>query len=212
MTTKTIFWDNDGVLVDTERLYFAATRQILSNVGIYLTKDMFVNLSLIQGKGAWHLAKEKGISANEIEQLRNERNSLYGKLLGQENTIIDGAQEVLNALYGKFIMGIVTSSRKDHFEIIHRASGLLKYFDFCLTGDDYTKFKPNPEPYLLAVERSGCKKEECLAIEDSERGLTSAKSAGIHCYIIPNELTRNGNFSSADKVLENIRQTITELL
>lgn len=108
-------------------------------------------------------------------------------------------------------MGIVTSSRKEHFEIIHRSSGLLKYFDFFLTGEHYTKFKPNPEPYLLAVERSGCKKEECLAIEDSERGLTSAKSAGIYCYVIPTELTRGGNFSSADKVLGNIKEIITEL-
>jgi HAD superfamily hydrolase (TIGR01509 family) len=109
-------------------------------------------------------------------------------------------------------MGIVTSSRKDHFEIIHRSTGLLKYFDFLLTGEDYTKFKPNSEPYLLAVERSGCKKDECLAIEDSERGLISARSAGIHCYIIPTELTRCGNFSSADKVLGNIKEIISELL
>jgi HAD superfamily hydrolase (TIGR01509 family) len=211
MTVKAIFWDNDGVLVDTERLYFAATRQTLATAGINLTKEMYVKFNLIQGKGAWHLAKENGISAHEIEQMRDARNSLYGKLLGQQTNVIEGAGEVLGALYGKYIMGIVTSSRKDHFEIIHRYSGMLKYFDFLLTGDDYTKFKPDPEPYLLAVEKSGCKKEECIAIEDSERGLTSAKSAGIRCYIIPTELTRDGNFSGADKVLKSIKEIMTEL-
>lgn len=209
---KAIFWDNDGVLVDTERLYFSATQQILSTVGVTLTKEMYVDLILVQGKGAWHLVKEKGISEDGVGHLRNERNSLYGKLLLQENTIIDGAKEVLDTLHKKYVMGIVTSSRKDHFELMHQSSGLLKYFDFILTGDDYTKYKPNPEPYLMAVDRSGFKKEECLAIEDSERGLTSAKAAGIHCYIIPTELTQNGNFSRADKVLTNIKDIITSPL
>lgn len=208
---KAVFWDNDGVLVDTERLYFAATQQILATVGISLTKEMYIQLILVQGKGAWHLAEEKGISLNHIERLRDERNTLYSKLLLQECMIIHGAREVIDALYGRYTMGIVTSSRKDHFDLIHRSSGLLQYFDFILTGNDYTKFKPHPEPYLLAVERSGFRKEECIAVEDSERGLISAKSAGIQCIVIPSELTREGNFSQADKVLGNIREILAEL-
>jgi len=205
---KAIFWDNDGVLVDTERLYFSATRQILSAVGVSLTKEMYVDLLLVQGKGAWHLAKEKGISEEGVERLRDERNALYGDLLLREQTVMDGAEEVLRALHGKYVMGIVTSSRKDHFELIHRSSGLLKYFDFILSGGDYARHKPHPEPYLAATERSGFKKEECLAVEDSERGLASAKAAGIHCYVIPTELTHNGNFSGADKVLTSIKDIL----
>ena len=108
-------------------------------------------------------------------------------------------------------MGIVTSSRRDHFELIHRSSGLLKYFDFVITASDYAKFKPNPEPYLMAVKKSGFNKKECIAIEDSERGLKSAKGAGIHCMVIPTELTRNGDFSVADKVLGNITDVLEEL-
>ena len=103
-------------------------------------------------------------------------------------------------------MGIVTSSRKMHFELIHRSTDLLKYFDFILTGDDYTSFKPNPDPYLMAVEKSGFQKDECIAIEDSERGLKSAKSAGIHCFVIPGGLTSAGDFSRADRILNSIRE------
>jgi HAD superfamily hydrolase (TIGR01509 family) len=108
-------------------------------------------------------------------------------------------------------MGIVTSSRKEHFELIHQSSDLLKYFNFVLTGDDYTTFKPNPDPYLLAVKKSGFQKEECIAIEDSERGLRSAKSAGIGCIVIPTELTKTGNFSQADKILGNIKEILEVL-
>jgi HAD superfamily hydrolase (TIGR01509 family) len=212
MKIKSIFWDNDGVLVDTERLYFAATRQILATAGINLTKEMFIEFNLIEGKGAWYLAKEKGMSETEIGDLRNKRNLLYSKFLEDENTIIDGARDVLEALYGKYIMGIVTSSRKDHFEIIHKKSGLLKYIDFSLTREDYSKAKPDPEPYLLAVKKSGCIYEECIAIEDSERGLKSARAAGIRCYVIPNGLTLGGNFEKAEKVLNDIKEVVSELI
>ena len=208
---KAIFWDNDGVLVDTECLYFAATQQILATVGVALSKEQFIELILVQGKGAWHLAIEKGISPNCIEDLRNQRDALYGKLLCQDCSIIDGTREVLEALYGHYLMGIVTSSRNEHFELIHKSSDLLKYFNFILTGDDYKKFKPDPEPYLLAVKKSGFQKEECIAIEDSERGLKSAKRAGIGCIVIPNELTKTGNFSQADKILGNIKEVLEEL-
>lgn len=209
---KAIFWDNDGILVDTEHLYFAATKKILATVDIELTREMYIDYFLVQGNGTWHLAKGKGLSAEEINNLRNKRNILYGQMLEQDSNIIDGAKEVVETLYNKYLMGIVTSSRKDHFDLIHKPLGILKYFDFILTAEDYKKFKPDPEPYLLAIEKSGFLKDECLAIEDSERGLNSAKAAGIHCFVIPSELTSNGNFLIADKILKNISELPAELL
>jgi HAD superfamily hydrolase (TIGR01509 family) len=209
---KAIFWDNDGVLVNTEGLYFEATRKVLADADIDLTREMYIELLLVGGKGAWFLAEERGYSANDVAEMRRKRNDLYGRLLKRGNIIIEGVEEVLTALQDKFTMGIVTSSRKDHFNIIHERSGLLKYFDFVLTREDYGLSKPDPEPYLLAVENSGCEKKECLAVEDSERGLESAKAAGINCYIIPTELTKNGNFSGADKVLSGIGDILSEPL
>ena len=49
---KAIFWDNDGILVDTERLYFLATQRVLATVGVSLTKEQYIELFLVQGKGA----------------------------------------------------------------------------------------------------------------------------------------------------------------
>jgi HAD superfamily hydrolase (TIGR01509 family) len=209
---KAIFWDNDGVLVDTEHLYFKATKQILAAAGIDLTKEIYINLFLTEGKGAWHLAAEKGISQKSIRLMREDRNNLYSRLLCEETKVIDGVENVLKALYGKLLMGIVTSSHRDHFEIIHQSSGLLKYFDFVLAREDYLKSKPDPEPYRLAVEKSGFRKEECIAIEDSERGLISAKAAGIPCIIIPSKLTASSDFSQADKILANVTELTDELI
>jgi HAD superfamily hydrolase (TIGR01509 family) len=208
---KAIFWDNDGVLVDTERLYFRATQHVLATVGIPLTTVQYIDLFLVQGLGAWHLAADKGLSPSAIEQLRHERNTLYSTLLCQEPLIIAGVREVLNALHGIYVMGIVTSSEHDHFALIHQTTGLLPYFHFVLTASDYTHSKPHPEPYRLAVERSGCRQEECLVIEDSKRGLMSATEAGLRCIVVPSEFTRGSNFAGAYKVLESLTELLAEL-
>jgi HAD superfamily hydrolase (TIGR01509 family) len=206
--TKAIFWDNDGVLVNTEHIYFQATQRVLATIGISLTPEQYLQMFLVQGKGAWHLAEEKGFTTGEIEALRNQRNALYGQLLTEAPLVIDGVDRVLDSLHGRYLMGVVTSSRKDHFDVIHRNTGLLKYFDFVLTGEDYAQVKPDPAPYLKAIEKSGYGPEACLAVEDSLRGLTSAKAAGIKCIVVPTALTRTSNFDSADQVLENLHEIL----
>jgi HAD superfamily hydrolase (TIGR01509 family) len=208
---KAIFWDNDGVLVDTERLYFLATQRVLATVGIPLTQEQYIDLLLVQGKGAWHLAAEKGISPGAITQLRHERNTLYSTLLCQEHFLMAGVREVLDALDRMYVMGIVTSAEPDHFTLIHQQTGLLPYFRFVLTARDYAHSKPHPEPYLLAVERSGCRKEECVVIEDSERGLMAARAAGLQCIVIPSAFTRGSNFAGAYKVLASLPELLAEL-
>jgi HAD superfamily hydrolase (TIGR01509 family) len=210
-TTKAIFWDNDGVLVETEHLYFQATQHVLASVGIPLTQQDYVELFLVQGRGAWHVAMERGIGPSDIERLRNERNALYGDLLAQAPRLTAGITEVLDALRGKYVMGVVTSSRKDHFDLMHRTTGLLKYFDFVLTASDFSRVKPDPEPYLRAVDRSGVGRESCVAIEDSARGLESATGAGISCIVVPTALTQGSDFAGAHRVLGSIGEILTVL-
>lgn len=208
---KAIFWDNDGVLVDTERLYYKATQIMLASVGVHLAREQFIEYSLVHGKGAWHLAEERGVTPDHIDRLRNERNVLYGKLLEEEHIVIDGARDALETLSQRYVMGIVTSSRPEHFEIIHRRTGFLKYFQFTITRDEYTHSKPHPEPYLLALERSGLSAKECLVIEDSERGLIAANKAGLRCIVIPNEFTKGSDFTGAYKVMRDLKELLAEL-
>ena len=149
---KAIFWDNDGVLVDTEGIFFRANQETLAGVGISLQWEQFEEISLTRGGSVLQLAEKPGTDA--FYKLRRERDALYADLLTREPLVIDGVRDVLDALRGKYVMGIVTSSGHEHFEIIHRQSGLLPYFQFVLTMKDCTHFKPHPEPYLKAIELS----------------------------------------------------------
>lgn len=203
---KAIFWDNDGVLVDTEGLYFKATQQVLADIGIPLTEADYIDLFLIQGRGAFHLAEERGMSRDGVEELRAARNRLYSRMLAEAPPLIEGLAPVLEALHGRYVMGVVTSSRLDHFEIAHARSGLLQYFDFVLTAADVRRVKPDPELYLRAVERSGFPAADCLAIEDSARGLLAACRAGVPCVVVPTALTRSCAFPGAHRVLEKLSE------
>jgi len=203
---KALFWDNDGVLVDTERLYFQATREVLGSVGIDLGPAQYLEWFMVQGCGAWHLAAECGHPPEAVERLKRERNDLYCQLLDREDLSLPGVRETLAALRGRFQMGIVTSSEKEPFQIIHRRTGLLPYFDFVLAHGDFTHSKPHPEPYLRALERSGCRPDECLVIEDTERGLAAATAAGLRCVVVPTDLTRGCAFHGAWRVLDSLAE------
>jgi HAD superfamily hydrolase (TIGR01509 family) len=201
---KAIFWDNDGVLVDTERLYFEATKQILAPAGVDLTDADYLEWFLIQGRGAWHVLEDRGVASSEIDRLRDARNDLYATWLRETRLLLPGVASVLAALRGRFVMGVVTNSRRDHFDLIHDKTGLLPYFDFVLTAGDYARSKPHPDPYLRAIERSGVDPADCVAVEDSERGLEAAIRAGISCIVVPTSLTRSCQFAHAHRIVERV--------
>ncbi len=179
---KAILWDNDGVLVDTEELYFSATRDVLSEAGVNLTRDLFIQISLKQGRSTFDLAAEQGLSQEVTTQLRADRNRRYSNLLKGGVRILDGVEDTLRQLHGKVSMGVVTSSRREHFEIIHTTTGLLHYFDFVLTREDYRRSKPDPDPFLAAIKRNGlhrCNTQPLLSVNLVCQ--TQWKTAGAYC-------------------------------
>ncbi|MCE5264972.1 MAG: HAD family phosphatase [Deltaproteobacteria bacterium] len=202
---RAVFWDNDGVLVDTEKLYYQATRELMLQAGVTLTPALFQQISLFEGRSAFDLAAEKGVPREVIDRLHEARNRRYTELLAGGVRILEGVEETLGSLRGRVIQAIVTSSRRIHFDAMHVRTGLPAFFDFILAREDYRLSKPDPEPYRLAMEKSGCGPEECLVVEDSERGLRAAIAAGIRCIVVPNDLTRKAAFAGAWRILPSCR-------
>jgi HAD superfamily hydrolase (TIGR01509 family) len=195
-----IFWDNDGVLMETEHLYYRANAEALGQVGVDLTLDTFKEMSLRRGESVLKLA------AGDERKLRSWRDARYFELLGSEAQVIPGVTDALAQLQGRLPMAIVTSCRRVNFLQMHRRSGLLGYFDFILTREDYVNSKPDPEPYLAASVRAGLSPAACLAVEDSERGVTSAVLAGLTVAAIPGTMNHGGDFTAARWRLDSIGQ------
>ena len=200
-----ILWDNDGVLVDTEGLYYEATRQTLLDFDVSLTPDQYKRYCLHDNRGAWHLAQARGFTRRDIEAARKRRDDRYSELLQSNSLLIDGVRETLEALHGRVRMGVATSSTRRHFDVIHESTGLMDFFEFVITADDVTETKPNPELYLKALMAADTNSDNAIVIEDSPRGLRAAVSAGVPCYIIPTHWTADGEYSSAAGVLQSVR-------
>jgi len=200
---KFILWDHDGVLVDTELWYYEATCKALAELGIIVDKKVYLDY-MQDGRSLWSIAHENGFPEKTINEQRKKRDAYYQGFLVNENIEIPGVEESLAILRKEYSMAIVTTSKRKNFELIHKDRSIVKFMDFVLTVEDYSHAKPDPEPYLTALQRYGAFPEEALVIEDSGRGLKSAVAAGIDCIIIENSFTSSHDFTSAKMVLKSL--------
>jgi HAD superfamily hydrolase (TIGR01509 family) len=207
-----ILFDNDGVLVDTEELYFRASREALAGIGAELDEAVYAELFLRSSQGMAPLAAARGLDAAALEDLRAARTRQYIKMISDSDVVIPGARVAVEALSRHYRLAIVTSSEPEPFARAHAASDLLRHFQLVLTNRDYARSKPEPEPYLLAVQKLGVPPARCLVIEDSPRGLRAAKAAGLACWVVPSRLTAAGPFDGADAILPNLAAVTARLL
>lgn len=174
----------DGTLVDTEPYWLAAERALVESFGgTWSERDGFA----LVGAGLKHTAgalKDKGVDLTHDDII----DRLTGQVLDQAKTVMPwrpGAVELLRALHDKGIpMALVTMSMRPLAEYV--ATGLdFAPFQAIVTGGDVANAKPHPEPYLRAAELLQVKAGDCVAIEDSVPGLTSATASGAVTIGVP---------------------------
>jgi HAD superfamily hydrolase (TIGR01509 family) len=205
MPTRFLLWDHDGVLVDTERWYFEATRSTLAALGVELSKERYLAL-MARGQSSWDLAREAGIAEQAVRAARERRDALYQEHLRTQAIEIEGVEPVLAELDTRYRMAIITTARRADFDIIHRDRSVVRHFELVLTLGDYPRVKPHPDPYLAGLARFGAGPNEAVVLEDSARGLAAARAAGIPCIIIRNEFTASQDFTGAWRLVESIRE------
>lgn len=208
---KFLLFDNDGVLVETEPLYFKANEKILKDeLGLILDLKDYLEI-MARGGTSWEIAHQHHIPHEIINQCRLKRDALYQHYLKHENIEIPNVKTILKELSHKYKMGIVTTSRREDFNLIHQNRGIIDFMDFTLCVEEYTHAKPHPEPYLKGLEKFKAHPTEALVIEDSQRGLSSAYEAQIDCVIVKNEFTKSHDFSKATHFINSLDELLTLL-
>jgi len=209
---KAILWDNDGLLLDSEAVFFELTRSVFSGLGFELTTEYWGMEYLSRAKRTRQLARELGMASDLVEKAVEMRDRRFFDVLQRPIPLRPAVRETLDALSGRFLQAVVTGSPREKVELMHRHSGLEGYFDEVVTRDDVEETKPRPDPYLAAMRKLGLKPGECLAVEDSERGLDSAHAAGIRCVVVPNPLTRMQRFEKAHAVEDDVSGVMKHLV
>jgi len=204
MDKKYILFDNDGVLVETEVWYYEASKRALKEFfDVDIEFNDYMDM-MTAGKGVWVAA----LNATDAEKTiaRNQRDVYYQEYLQTEDLDIQNIHAILTELKKKYKMGIVTTSRRVDFEIIHKNRGIVDFMEFVLCVEDYPRSKPHPDPYLKGLELFNATKEETIIVEDSERGLISANRAEIDCVIVHNEFTASQDFSKATHKIDTLSE------
>ena len=202
---KNILFDNDGVLVETEKWYYEANVKALKELDVNLEFDTYMGI-MARGGTAWEVAIKQGISKELIDKKRFQRDIYYQEFLRKENIEIPGVKDLLQELSKKYKMAIITTSRRIDFDLIHNTRGIIDFMDFTLCVEEYKRAKPFPDPYLAGLKRFNAKKEETIVVEDSQRGLTSAYNAGIECIIVKNDFTKSHDFSKASYNIHTLKE------
>ncbi|MGL4339855.1 MAG: HAD family hydrolase [Rhodoglobus sp.] len=180
-----VLWDMDGTLVNTEPYWIAAETELIQSFGGTWGHDEALQLI---GSGLWHSAqilKAKGVDLTENQIIDNLTDRVLEQLIEFGVPWRPGARELLGELRELSIpTALVTMSVSRMAHHVAHQLGFLG-FDVIISGDDVSHSKPHPEPYLLGAEKLGVAINDCLAIEDSLPGITSAKVAGAVVIGVP---------------------------
>jgi beta-phosphoglucomutase len=209
-----VIFDLDGTLVNTEPLHCKSYHNALKKYGIDLSEWEYCNYWIRDGNGIDGFVLEKGLDL-DVGKVRDEKRGIFHELLRAEIQKFDKVDNVLEELCARdYPLALVTSSYRYDAGLVLELTDLGKYFCTVVTRNDVWKPKPNPEGFYLAKERLGYTElspEHFLVVEDSEKGVIAAHRAGMRCVAVPNDFTKNNDFSLAEKVVGSIGE-VMELL
>jgi len=208
---QAVLFDNDGVLVDTETLFFETTRRAFAELGLNLDRETWARRYLTEGSSSKEIALSLGADAGRVTQVIEQRNQQYWSVLKNPPPLRPYVQETLAALHGRFQLAIVTGCGREQLNLVHNGNAVLAMFNLIVTSDDCSSSKPHPEPYLAALLALRVEPTQCIAIEDSPRGLASARAAGIPCIVVPTELTAMLEFPGALAIEQDISRVLNHI-
>ena len=183
---QAVMFDMDGLLVDTEPLWFEVESAVMARLG-----------------GDWGAGDQEQLVGGSLERTLDyllgkatrprSRATVAGWMVGgmvellgtRPITALPGALRLLGEVAAAGVPhALVTSSERVIMEAVLRQ--LKVSFPVTVCGEDVAATKPDPEPYLLAAARLGADPRWCAALEDSPNGVAAAEAAGCLTVAVPN--------------------------
>jgi HAD superfamily hydrolase (TIGR01509 family) len=206
-----VIFDLDGVLIDSEGLYYRAYSEVLKPYGVAVSREEYEDYWIAQGNGPEYIVAKHNlpIAPDELRQLRSP---IYLQLLETEATLMPYVHEALQRLTPHCALTVATNSNREHLDAVLRKFHLEEFFPVTVARQDYHKAKPEPDAFVAAAKKLHLPPSQCVVIEDTYKGVMAATRAGMCCIAIPNEYTRRNDFSKASLVLASLRELTVEVV
>lgn len=209
---KALIFDLDGTLVNTEPLHYRAWKATLMENGVaeFTFETFLYYVGMSNEKLASDFINSDGIEKS-VSELVRDKQAMYVEFIPNIH-LCEGVHQVLQRYHKTMELAVASSSHQLEIKAILEAKELTGYFSRVVGGDMVDKKKPDPEIYLKVQSLFNVTAEECIAFEDSASGLNAAKNAGMYGVAIPNEFTRNHDFTRADRILSTLAEVDDELI
>ena len=214
MRLDTVIFDMDGLLIDSEPLWYEAGTEVLSQFGKQLTKPLYeqtTGLRTDEWVQYWfryfdipYANKEK--AHTDIEYLVEQKIRYKGKAL-------PGTDHIFRYFASRnFKIGLATSSSEKIAKTVTDKLGISEYLQSVTSAQNLPYGKPHPEVYIQAAKSLGSDPLSCLCFEDSFNGLISAKAAKMRCIVVPAHHQQNDlRWGAADLKISSL-QNFNDLL
>jgi beta-phosphoglucomutase len=172
-----IIFDFDGVLADSEEFQFSLWQELFQERGLPLDHLAMGVMAGAADSKALPLVLP-GRTTAEYRELIDEKQRRYVDRL-TDVPPVDGAVEFVTGVYREKRLFVCSNSPRDLIAAFLRYRFPAGAFESIVSAEDFTRIKPDPEPYLKALDRTGLAAHAVVAIEDSRPGVTSARAAGL---------------------------------
>ncbi len=200
MTLKAVLFDFNGVIIKDEAIHQQLIEELLIQENLRPAPDEFRDVCVGRSDRAClaELLKRRGrfVTENYLDQLITRKAAAYRRKLESIETlpIYPAVEDVIfNIRAARLPMGVVSGALRCEVELVLERAGIAQHFAVIVAGDDIKVSKPEPDGYLLAVERLNqtfpnlqAQASDCLAIEDTPAGIEAAKRAGMQVVGVAN--------------------------
>lgn len=209
---KAVIWDMDGVIANTAQYHLKGWQVVFQKRGVNYTEEDF---QCNTGKRSDSIIREvlgEKITQGEIMAIIREKDENFRQLMKQNIRPFPGVLKLITLLkeHG-FKIAIASSAPMENIQLITQSLKIHNCFDTIVSGWEVTKGKPDPQTFLLAMEKMGVEAKDCIVIEDAIAGVTASKRAGICCIAVTNT-TPKENLREADLVIDTLEEiTVDDL-
>ncbi len=183
---EAVIFDLDGLLLESEQVWEAAKRRLVRERGGRWT-DEASQAMLGMSSPEWaaymrdrlEVPLEAAAIAAEVVRIMSE---LYADGL----PVLPGAADCVPRLAARWPLGLASSSNRPLIDLVLELAGLSDAFAATVSSEEVARGKPSPDVYLEASARLGVDPAACVAVEDSEAGIRSAKAARMRVIALPN--------------------------
>lgn len=204
---EAVFFDFDGVIVDTPSYYFRHMRDYLRERHSGIKDDDIADLlGLTFAKKVEKINRRYGLSVNRAHFVETTSGKVLEEM--EKSLVLDqGLGRLLSELRQAGIpCAIASNNSRKNIDFFLKRLGISDFFREIISFENVRDWKPHPETYLNAAKALGVKPSCSVAIEDTVVGLMSAKAAGLKCVVMPNRFNANHDFSASDLVIRNLGQ------